>query len=99
MRRNPTAVVLPLLALCACNSSSFVRVVSVNPPEASLYINGEKVGNGNSRPRTFDFKQTQRIYVQATHPDYTPEIEWFDLEKIQQMIDTNTDVKITLRAR
>jgi uncharacterized protein YcfL len=99
MRRPQFAFVLPLLALCACSSSSFVRVVSVNPPDASVYINGQRVGAGNSRPQTFDFKRNQRIYVQATHPDYQPEIEWFDRDKLEQMVDSNTEVKITLRPR
>lgn len=99
MRRSHSTIVLPLLALCACSSSSFVRVVSVNPPDAAVYINGVRMGPGDSRPQKFDFRSNQRIYVQATHPDYQPEIEWFDLERMEQMVDTNTNVKLTLRAR
>jgi hypothetical protein len=37
--------------------------------------------------------------VQATHPDYQPHIEWFDREMIDRMIETNTQVTITLQAR
>ena len=99
MRRTKSTFLLSLLALGACNSSSFVRVVSVNPPEASVYINGEKVGSGNSRPQKFDFRGKERIYVQATHPDYQPETEWFTLEKMEHMVDSNTPVRLTLRAR
>ena len=33
-----------LPAFSACNSSVYERVVWVNPPDASLYINGEAVG-------------------------------------------------------
>lgn len=88
-----------LTGLAACGSSSYVRVLSVNPPDASVYINGERVGQGSSRPQRFDFTSHSRIYVQATHPDYVPEIEWFTVEKIEQMISTNTDVKLTLRPR
>jgi hypothetical protein len=93
---------LALLSCClaaACGSPSYVRVVSINPPDASVYINGERVGQGDSRPRTFDFTNVGRIYVQASHPDYQPEMEWFTRQKIEQMIATNTDVKITLRPR
>ncbi len=99
MRRNHLSILLPLLALCACNSTSFVRVVSVNPPDASVYINGVRVGAGDSRPQKFDFGNNKRVYVQATHPDYQPELEWFDLEKMEHMVDTDTNVKLTLRAR
>ena len=88
-----------LLALAACSSSSYGRVVSVNPPDASVYIKGERVGPGSSRPQTFDFSDCERICVQATHPDYHPEIEWYDRTRLEQMIDANLPVAITLRAR
>lgn len=93
------AILLPLAALAACNSSGYVRVVSVNPPDATVYINGERVGQGSSRPYTFDFAEVERIYVQATHPEYQPEVEVFDRARIEQMIATNLDVKLTLRPR
>ncbi len=105
MASNPSrfglrsATLLSLLALAACGSSSYVRVLSVNPPDASVYINGVRVGPGNSRPQTFSFADYQRIYVQATHPEYLPETEWFTIEKMEQMVATNTDVKLTLRPR
>jgi hypothetical protein len=94
-----TAFVASLFLLSAGCSTTPVRVLSVNPPDASVYLNGERIGQGSSRPQKFDFSQHGRIYVQATHPDYLPEIEWFTPEKIEQMIATNTDVKITLRPR
>lgn len=98
-RRSRLLLVLPLLALPACGGAGYVRVMSVNPPDASVYINGERVGQGSSRPYTFDFTTSERIYVQATHPDYQPEIEWFTKERIEQMVAANLDVKITLRPR
>lgn len=94
-----SASVLACAGLCACGGASYVRVLSVNPPDASVYINGERVGQGSSRPYTFDFRETPRIYVQATHPDYQPEIEWFDVPRMEQMIAANLDIKITLRPR
>lgn len=93
------AILLPLSALAACGGSSYVRVVTINPPDASVYVNGEKVGQGSSRPHTFSFGDSTRIYVQAVHPDYQPETEWYTLEKMEQMVATNTDVKLTLRPR
>ena len=97
LRRLP--LVLSALFLASCGSSGYSRLVSVNPADASVYINGERIGQGSSRPFTFDFSKSERIYVQATHPDYQPEFEWFDLEKIKNMIQTGTDVKLTLRSR
>jgi hypothetical protein len=88
-----------LLLFAAACSSAPVRVLSVNPPDASVYLNGERIGKGDSRPQVFDFSQHGRICLQATHPDYLPEIEWFTPAKIEQMIATDTDVKITLRPR
>jgi hypothetical protein len=90
---------LACAGLTACGGSGYVRVLSVNPPDASVYINGERVGQGSSRPYTFTFGQTERMYVQATHPDYQPEIEWFDVPRMEQMIASNLDIKITLRPR
>jgi hypothetical protein len=98
-RSRRSALLLSLSALAACGSSGYTRVMSVNPPDASVFLNGERVGQGSSRPYTFDFSQNERIYVQATHPDYQPEIEWFDAARIEQMIASNLDIKITLRAR
>ena len=40
-----------------------------------------------------------RICVQATHPDYNPETEWYDQTRLQAMIDANLPVAITLRPR
>jgi hypothetical protein len=90
---------LALLALAACGGSGYVRVVSVNPPDASVYINGELVGPGSSRPYTFDFGDCERVYVQATHQDYNPQIEWFDRARLDQMIAMNLPIAITLRPR
>jgi len=94
-----SASLLACASLAACGGAGYVRVVSVNPSDASVYINGERVGPGSSRPQTFNFTDTPRIYVQATHPDYQPEIEWFDVARMEQMIAANLDIKITLRPR
>lgn len=94
-----SVILLSGVLLAACSGASYVRVVSVNPPDASVYVNGEKIGQGSARPWTFDFSNVERIYVQATHPDYLPEMEVFTVTDIQQRIDSNLDVKLTLRPR
>lgn len=98
-RAGGAILLLPLLTLGACGSASYSRVLSVNPPEASVYINGVPVGKGNSRVQTFDFSQVERIYVQATDPNYQPETEWFTRAKIEEMIANDLPVRITLRSR
>ena len=97
--RLRVAALLSLLPLAACGSASYVRLLSVNPPDAAVYINGERVGQGSRRPHTFDFSNCSRVYVQATHPDYQPETEWFTQEKMEQMVATDTPVALTLRPR
>lgn len=98
-KQRLVASLAALAALGACSSSVYQRKVSVNPSDASLFINGEPAGKGDTRVKDFDFAEVGRVYVQATHPDYQPSFEWFTREQIENMIDTNTDMKITLRSR
>jgi hypothetical protein len=86
-------------SLAGCSSSTYMHMLSVNPPDASVYVNGIRVGQGNSRPVEFDFTECPRISVQATHPDYQPEMEWFTLQKLKHMMGNNTPVTLTLRPR
>ncbi|MFN9275234.1 MAG: hypothetical protein ACK53T_07005 [Planctomycetota bacterium] len=97
--RLPVLVLLAALHAAACTSTSYQRVVSVNPPDASLYINGVKVGKGDRRPREFDFAMVGRVCIQAVHPNYKPEVEWLTEADMRNLVDTNTDLKITLSPR
>jgi hypothetical protein len=99
MRRLATAAVLPLLVLTSCESNRYTVVTAINPPEAHLYVNGVEVGQGDSRPQTYDFAEVDRICVQATHPEYEPKTEWFDRKMIEDMLRTKTPLKLTLRQR
>lgn len=93
------SILFSALCLAGCSSSKYMHMLSVNPPDASVYVNGERVGQGNTRPIEFDFEQGPRVSVQATHPDYVPEIDWFTLPKLKHMMATNTPVTLTLRLR
>ncbi|MFY9344868.1 MAG: hypothetical protein WAT39_20410 [Planctomycetota bacterium] len=100
MDRTPTRprllfLLVPLFALPACGGAGYRRFIKVSPAEATLYMNGERVGSGDNRPYVFDFSQCDRIFVQATHPEYTPVTEEFDREKVEAL----ENVQITLRAR
>ena len=94
-----SALLLAMFGATACSSTTLQRVVSINPSDASLYINGEYVGKGDRRPRDFNFAQVERIYVQAVHPDYQPVTEWFTMRDLERMAATDTDLKITMRQR
>lgn len=94
-----SALLASLLGLTACGSASFSRVVSINPPNASLYINGERVGNGDKRVRRFSFSKEKRIYIQAVHPDFYPELEVYDERRVTDLINANLPLKITMRSR
>lgn len=99
LRSTRLLVLLASLCATACSSSAYQRVVSVNPPDASLFINGVKVGKGDRRPREFDFSTVGRVCIQAVHPEYKPEVEWLTEADMRNLVDTNTDLKITLSPR
>ncbi|MFN3241657.1 MAG: hypothetical protein ACE37K_09115 [Planctomycetota bacterium] len=94
-----TALLASLLGLTACGSSGYSRVVSINPPEANLYINGVKVGNGDKRERQFSFEQQKRYYIQAVHPDFIPKLEIVDEKMIRGLVKNNLPLKMTMKAR
>ena len=99
-RRRPRALLLlALLGLAGCGSAGHNIVISVNPPEASLYINGEKTTQGGRRTHSLPFGNSGRVAVQATAPGFEPHFEWVTEEQVLDMIDRNNDLPITLRQR
>lgn len=97
-RSSPVVCLLSCL-LAGCASSTETMVVSVNPAEASVYINGGRRGQGGRRPHELDFGPQQRVYVQATAPGYEPHFEWFTAAQIKDMQQHDLDLAITLRQR
>jgi hypothetical protein len=93
------AAIGALLLGAACSSTSRNMVVSVNPPEASVYINGELVGKGNKRVLELSFANSDRIYIQATAPSCEPRTDWFTMKQIDEMNDRGLDINMTLRQR
>jgi hypothetical protein len=90
---------MSLAGLSACGSTTIQRVVRIDPAAATLYINGVKSGGGDSRPHNFKYANVDRIYVQAVHPEYKPEIQWFTLELMESLVDNDLPLKITLEQR
>ncbi|MFO1078568.1 MAG: hypothetical protein U1E73_12665 [Planctomycetota bacterium] len=87
------------LPLAACSSTSRSMFIAVNPPEAVLYVNGEAVGNGDPRPHTLEFGECERVYVQATAPNFEPRIEWYTMKQLDEMIARKKDINLTLQQR
>lgn len=83
------------LALAACGSSGHKLMISVNPPEAALFINGHPVGQGSRRVHTLEFGDNERIYVQATAENHRPYFEWLTV----QMLEDNKELPIVLPRR
>ena len=87
-----------LLATGACSGVP-TRVLRIDPPDSSVFVNGEPFDSGGSRPVKFDFSKVDRICIQATHRDCEPHFELLDAEKVQLMIDSELQVMITLKPR
>ena len=85
--------------LTACASSGYRTVVGVNPADASLYINGKRVGTGDQRPYVLSFDQHDRVYVQATKDGFVPETQVYTAEQIADILATTGILKITLAQR
>lgn len=101
--KNPVrarlALLAPVLCLAGCGSSTLMHTLAVNPPDASVYVNGVRVGQGSSRPVEFDFSDCTRVCIQATHPDYKPEMEWVTEKEIRHMMSQGKDKTIVLQTR
>jgi hypothetical protein len=97
------AVLPTLLLLPACGSSNYQMFVSVSPPEATVFINGEKVGHGDKHLYDLSFNDCGRIVIQATAPRFQPneyKLYMFSREQLDAMRGKNVDeIHITLRDR
>jgi hypothetical protein len=93
------AAALSVALLPACGSTSYRTVVQVNPADASLYINGKRVGTGDQRPYLLSFEEYDRVYVQATKRGFVPETQVYTADGIADILDTTGILKITLSER
>lgn len=94
---RPLLAPAALALLGACASSTHKMEIRVSPPEASLYINGDRVGQGSRRVYDLDFGEHPRVYLQATAPGYQPSFEWKTEQEIVDLTDRNRELTITLR--
>jgi hypothetical protein len=98
MRTFTSILTLSLLGLTACSSAP-VLTITVSPPEADVYMNGVLIQQGSSRPASFDFTKCDRIYLLAVHESCEPLFEWFDPQKVQQMLARKIPVNMVLNQR
>ncbi|MFT4513973.1 MAG: hypothetical protein ACI89X_003537 [Planctomycetota bacterium] len=91
-RLAKSTLLVSLLGLTACGTSSYQRQVSINPPQATLYINGVKAGSGDKQMVTFSFEKHKRIYLQARHVDFHQ--GWRVIE--EKDMNTNLPIKLSL---
>lgn len=95
----PVPLLTIALMLPSCSSSSHKLVLNVDPPQASVYINGERVGQGGKRPYDLSFGSQERVYVQATAPNYEPFFDWLTEEKVIDLLDRDLEFPVYLRQR
>jgi hypothetical protein len=94
LRRS--AVPLLLLALPACSSTLKVGI-SVDPPSASVFINGVRDGQGTRRIHDIDFGDNERICVQAAAPGFEPLCEMLTKQQVTDQIAKYGDFVWVLR--
>lgn len=99
----PRSLAWALLCIAAsfasCSSSSRRTLIQVSPSDASLYINGKRVGNGDKLPYLLSFDDAERVYVQATRSGFVPETKVYTQAEIDSINETVQVLKITLRER
>lgn len=94
-----SAALAVLLAATACSSTTVEHFISIDPPDASVYINGVRCGKGDRRIHVFDFANAERVWVQAVHRDFRPEVLPLDRRTLERMAAARTDVTISLGRR
>ena len=71
--------------------------IAVDPPTASIYVNGEKVGAGGRRVHDIDFGPYERVCIQAIAPSHEPYMEMLSKQQIKDQLDKYGDFSWVLR--
>ncbi|HEX5050355.1 MAG TPA: PEGA domain-containing protein [Planctomycetota bacterium] len=75
------------LTLMGCSSALYVPI-KVDPPNAMVYVNGEKVGLANKTNLKIEFGQNERVCVQAIAPGFKPLCKMLTVEDIDRQLST-----------
>lgn len=95
--RARRATLFGLLACAGCASSIVKLPVVVDPPTASVYVNGEKVGPGGRRVYELDFGTHERACVQIVAFGFEPQTVMLTKEAIDDQIRHYREYTWTLR--
>lgn len=87
---------LLLATLPSCGSASYLTVIQVDPPSATLYINGQRQGTGDKRPYSLSFAEHDRVYIQATQRGFVPATQVYTQQQVADILATTQMLKITL---
>ena len=88
---------LALLTCAACGSATYKVGIVVDPPTASIFVNGEKVGAGGRRVHEIDFGAYERVCIQAVAPSHEPYMEMLTKQQIADQISRYGDFSWVLR--
>ncbi|MBX3464527.1 MAG: hypothetical protein KF830_15265 [Planctomycetes bacterium] len=91
------ALLAGLLACAGCSSSTYKVGIAVDPPTASVYVNGERVGAGSRRVYEIDFGANERICIQAVASSHEPVTEMFTRQQINDQISKYGDFSWVLK--
>lgn len=95
--RSGRLALLGLLACTACGTSTYKVGIAVDPPTASIYVNGEKVGAGGRSVYEIDFGVDERVCIQAVAPGHEPHFVMLSKQQITDQINQYGDFQWTLR--
>ncbi len=95
--RRRGAALLALLACAGCGSTTYKVGIVVDPPTASIYVNGQKVGSGGRRVHEIDFGPYERVCIQAVAPSHEPYFEMLTKQQITDQISRYGDFSWVLR--
>jgi hypothetical protein len=97
MARKGHAILLGLLACAGCGSTTYKVGIVVDPPTASVYVNGERVGPGGRRVYEIDFGKHDRVCIQAVAPSHIAVTEMLSRQQIKDQVDKYGDFTWVLK--
>ena len=71
--------------LASCGSSSVWVRLDVEPQDALVYVNGEKVAKGHGDAIAIPFEKSGRAWIQASAPGRRPARKVFEMEELERL--------------
>ncbi|MCA8953152.1 MAG: hypothetical protein KDE27_26810 [Planctomycetes bacterium] len=86
-----------MLALAGCASSSEQVGITIDPPDAGVYLNGVRVNQGSKGVYEIDFSRSPRAFLQLTAYGYVPETHELTQRAVQDQINRYGEYSFTLK--